>query len=66
MSLIEDYLKYDNGRPTTHTIRCFVGMIETGEITWDELRNRAGDVITASVANLYNDIHDANETTITN
>ena len=59
--MIKDYLEYDNGKPTSHTIRCFVGMIETGEITWDELRSKAGDVITASVASLYNDIQDQNQ-----
>jgi len=58
---ISDYLNYDNRKPTTHTIRCFVGMIETGEITWDDLRQTAGDVITAEVASLFNDIRDEQE-----
>jgi hypothetical protein len=33
----------NGGYPTRHTLRCFVGMVETGEITFDDLRKIGGE-----------------------
>ena len=55
MSLIETYLK--SGKPSPHTILCLVGMIETGEITWDQLQMEAGDDITEKVRNEWRKYH---------
>ena len=52
--MIREHLDYDHGKPTPHTILCFIGMIETGECTWDDFRHVAGDVITADIANAKN------------
>lgn len=36
--------------PSVFDLQCFVGMIETGEATWEDFREVGGDVLVADVA----------------
>jgi hypothetical protein len=43
--LIRSYLTRSAGtcnQPTNHTLRCFLGMVESGEATWHDLRSAGG------------------------
>lgn len=45
---IRDYIDH-TGSNGGHTLRCFVGMIETGEATLEDFRAVGGDDLAASV-----------------
>lgn len=40
---------------------CFVGMIETGEATWDDFREVGGDVLVAAIAKAKEKLDDKDE-----
>lgn len=50
-----------DGLPTTHSMLCFVGMIETGEATWDDFREVGGDVLVAAIAKAKEKLDDKDE-----
>ena len=44
--LIRSYLTRSAGtcnHPTDHTLRCFLGMVESGEATWCDVRAAGGE-----------------------
>ena len=50
--LIRSYLTRSAGcenRPSDHTLRCFLGMVESGEATWYDVRKAGGDWLVRQV-----------------
>ena len=41
--------------PTDHTIRCFIGMIQTGEATVDDFHAVGGDFVVDQIIDMAND-----------
>lgn len=53
--LIRSYLIRSAGtanQPTDHTIRCFLGMVETGEATWHDVRAAGGEWLVGQVVDM--------------
>lgn len=49
---ITNYLRASAGTcnyPSDHTLRCFLGMIETGEVTVDDCQRIGGDFLVAEI-----------------
>lgn len=46
-------------QPTTHTLRCFVGMIEGGEATWGDFRAVGGEPLVAAVEKMQRELEDS-------
>ena len=60
--MIRDTIRqYMRGKtsPSIHDMQCFVGMIETGEATYDDFQAIGGDVLAAAVAKTKQNIDDA-------
>lgn len=47
--------------PDTHTLRCFVGMIETGEAVYDDFAAVGGSILAADVAKAKSKLDEAGD-----
>jgi hypothetical protein len=52
-SIIRNYIG-DKREPSIYAMRCFVGMIESGEATFDDFEAVGGTTLSAAVANTKN------------
>jgi len=53
--------KSTDDQVSLHNMMCFVGMIETGEATYDDFEAVGGMVLVAAVANTKQNMDDARE-----